>query len=150
MEMKKQMILLAVALGLAAPSFAHDEGHGPKLSATEAQPNHAGAAVAPVVAKSDEKKMLHKAEIVRKDGTLQVFIYDKTGKTAANLAEFDKTATATVSWGAKKARKTTEVKLEQKDGAYVGTLPKASTPYNVEVNLKKGTQALLTSFQNLE
>lgn len=146
----RKIILAVLALGLASIAQAHDEGHGPKLTANEAHPMNIGAAVAPVIAKNDESKVLHKAELVRKDGAAQLYLYDQSGKTATDLSAFDKSANGTLWSGAKNSRKKAEFTLQQKGGAFVGSLPKASPPYTVEVTLKKGNQALLTAFSNLE
>lgn len=149
--MRKVIKTTIVTLFLAVAVNAHDEGHGPKISDS----GKYGGVLSGVIAKADEDKgskakNLHKAELVRSsDGTVRLYVYE-VGMKAADLKSFDLKATGSVFSGKGKKKKV-EFNLEQKEGVFVGNLPKALTPpYDVEVNLKKGQNELLTAFANLD
>lgn len=84
--MKKLIITSAMALLVSASGFAHDGGHGPKVTDIG---KHGGKITA-VIAKKDQElgpkaKMYHKAELVRvKDGSGKIgfrfYVYDKAMK----------------------------------------------------------------------
>jgi hypothetical protein len=152
MEMTKMILAAAMTLGLATSAFAHDEGHGPKISDS----GKYGGIVSSVVSKAEAEKGAHaaamnKAELVRSgDGTARLYVYD-TKMKLADLKGFDAKATGTVWSGGKGKKAKSEFTLEQKDGAFVGTLPKdAKAPYTLEVTLKKSGTDLLTAFANLD
>ncbi|MBI4346246.1 MAG: hypothetical protein HY553_05285, partial [Elusimicrobia bacterium] len=74
--MRTMGLLLAAALASAA--YAHDEGHGPKLTD---QPPQGGVLTAVVEAKDAKlgpaAALVYKAELVRSDdGTVRVTLYD--------------------------------------------------------------------------
>lgn len=149
--MKKAILTTIVTLGLSLTAQAHDEGHGPKISDT----GKYGGVLASVVAKADAEKgagaqAVNKAELVRSsDGTTRLYVYDSSMKPA-DLKGFDAKAAATL-WSGKGKKAKADFSLEQKDGAFVGTLPKvAGAPYNIEVTLKKGGKDLLAAFSNLD
>lgn len=150
--MKKAILASALVLGFASSVFAHDEGHGPKVSDT----GKYGGIVSGVVAKADANKgahahATHKAELVRSgDGTVRLYVYD-TAMKPVDAKSLDAKAAATVYSGTKGKTSKSEFALEQKEGTYVGTLPKAvKAPYTIEVTLKQGGKDLLTAFQNLD
>lgn len=148
--MKK--LILTVALLMSGVAFAHDEGHGPKLSDT----GKYGGLVSGVVLKADAKKgasaaLVHKSELVRSaDGTVRVYLYDEK-MAPLDLKSFDAKATALL--GAKVKGKFTEspFTLELKENAFIGKMPKpGSKPYNIDVTLKESGRELLTAFDNLD
>ncbi len=150
--MRKMFLTFALALGLSLAAQAHDEGHGPKVSDT----GKYGGVVASVVSKADagqgaHAQALNKAELVRSaDGTTRLYVYE-SGMKPADLKGFDAKAIGTLWSGAKGKKAKSEFTLEQKDGAFVGTMPKSATaPYTVEVTLKKGGKDLLAAFANLD
>jgi hypothetical protein len=144
--------LLIMLLAFSLSAFAHDEGHGPKLTDAAKQ----GGIVAPVVLAKDaglgtKAELKHKAEIVRsQDGKVRVYFYDqamnplKTGtlasKASGNLI--------TVKKG-----KVNQQKFEMvwKDDHFEGQSPKpARKPYNIDVKVMEGTTELLVAFDNLD
>lgn len=149
--MKKTILSAVVSLGLLSTAQAHDEGHGPKLSDS----GKFGGVLASVVAKADADKgsgaqATNKAELVRSSDTARLYVYDKAMKPA-DLKGFDAKATGVVWSGAKGKKKKSEFALEQKDGAFIGALPKGIVaPYTVEVFLKAGGKELLAAFSNLD
>jgi hypothetical protein len=150
MEMRK--FVIAAVLVSAISAQAHDEGHGPKLADT----GKYGGLTSAVVAREDAKlgpkaALVHKAELVRSaDGTVRVYIYDQTMKQL-DLKSFDKAAAASIGAKVKGKWKTTSFSLDQKDGAFVGKMPKPeSKPYSIDVTLKEGAKDLLTAFDNLD
>jgi hypothetical protein len=150
MEMKK--IILTSMLMVSSLAFAHDEGHGPKLS----DAGKYGGLVSGVVLKSEAQKgssaaLIFKAELVRStDGTVRIYLYDEK-MAPLDLKEFGSKGSA--SLGAKVKGKYTEKTfvLEKKENAFIGQMPKPQAkPYNIDVTFKKGSSELLTAFDNLD
>lgn len=144
--------IMALALCLSLQTQAHDEGHGPKISDT----GKYGGLVSAVVLKSEAKKgakaaLVHKAELVRtSDGAAQVYLYD-TEMKPLDLTGFDAKGTASLGAKVKGKWKNTDFKLELKDKAFVGTLPKIQgRPYDIDVTLKHNNTELLTAFDSLD
>lgn len=145
-------IIFAVALMSSGPIFAHDEGHGPKLSDT----GKYGGLVSGVVLKADAKKgagaaLVHKAELVRSaDGTVRVYVYDDK-MAPLDLKGFAPKASALLGAKVKGKFKESSFALELKENAFVGKMPKPEAkPYNIDVTLKDGSRELLTAFDNLD
>jgi hypothetical protein len=147
--MKKFLVLILV-FGLNA--FAHDEGHGPKLTDAPKQ----GGIVAPVVLAKDaslgpKAELKHKAEIVRSnDGTVRVYYYDKAMNPISTgaLASSAKAVLITSKKG-----KVTEQKFDLKwvQDHFEGKAPKPSRkPYNIDVKVMQGETELLAAFDNLD
>ena len=148
--MRKLAIVVSMFVSLSA--FAHDEGHGPKLTDTGRQ----GGIVAPVVDAKDASKgagaqVLFKSELVRsEDGSIRLFLYDK-GMNPVDLGKFGKTAQGTLASKKNKKWSKDSFALNQEDGSFVGKAPKASSkPFNIEVRVKEGSKELLTAFENLD
>ncbi len=148
----KKFALVASVFATALTLQAHDEGHGPMLADTGKYGGLVSAVVAKAEAKLGPKAVLvHKSELVRSsDGTVRVYVYDKTMKQL-ELKSFDKAATATLGVKVKGKWKDTAFTLDQKDGAFLGKMPKPEAkPYNIDVTLKDGGKELLTAFDNLD
>lgn len=148
--MKKLIFALAFALSSAA--FAHDEGHGPKLSDT----GKFGGIVSGVVLKADAKKgskadLTHKAELVRSaDGTVRVYLYD-TKMIPLDLKKFEAKGSAVMAAKVKGKHKESVFALNVKENAFIGTMPKPEgKPYNIDVTVKENGRELLTAFDNLD
>lgn len=143
---------LLLAASLSLPAFAHDEGHGPKL--TDA--GKMGGVMTAVVLAKDAKlgakaPLVYKAELTRsEDGTVRVYFYDKDMKPL-DIAGLPKTAKAELQ--AKKRKKWTSTPFTLKKGAegYEGAAPKpGSKPFNIDVSLKEGERELLAAFDGLD
>jgi hypothetical protein len=152
--MHKALIMTLLGLLLAPmQSFAHDEGHGPKL----ADVGLFGGIVAAVVDNAEASKgakatLLYKAELVRSDaGTARVYLYSKTMKPL-KLTEFGASAKGVVIVvGADGKDQTTPFTLTRKGRDYVGTAPKASQkPFNIDVRIPAQGKTLLVAFDNLD
>ena len=146
------LVSALVSLGTSSIVFAHDEGHGPKISDT----GKYGGLVSPVIKESEAKmgsraKMVHKAEMARSaDGTVRIYLYDETMKPL-DTKEFDKTATGHLGTRVKGKLREIAFPLELKEGAYVGKMPKPERkPYDIDVHMKKSGTALLSAFDNLD
>ena len=144
--------IVAASLFISATAFAHDEGHGPKLADT----GKYGGIVSAVVKKADAKlgakaPLVHKAELVRSaDGTVRVYLYDQS-MNPLDLKNVE--AKGSASLGAKVKGKWSETPfpLEQKEGSFMGKLPKpGSKPYNIDVTVKEAGTELLSAFDNLD
>lgn len=140
------------ALLASVPAFAHDEGHGPKLTDSPKQ----GGIVSSVINAKDasagsKAAIVHKAELVRsEDGTVRVYLYDQTMKPRA-LTGFGKKAQAALETVKKGKATVTPFDLQLQGDAFVGKAPKApSKPYNIEVNLEEGQAKLRATFENLD
>lgn len=145
-------LFIVVALLLSTPAFAHDEGHGPKLTDAPKQ----GGIISSVVKASDAKlgtkaSIVYKSELVRAaDGTLRLYLYN-SNMEALPLAAFDKTAKAILAVVKKKEVLTTSFELKQEGNAFIGKLPTPSVkPFDVDVHFKEGKQELLVAFDNLD
>jgi hypothetical protein len=150
MEMKK--LILTIALAISVQAWAHDEGHGPKLSDT----GKYGGLVSAVVLKADAKKgagapLVHKAELVRSsDGTARVYLYDGEMKPL-DLKAFDMKGSASLAAKVKGKWKETSFALNVKENSFTGKMPKIEArPYNIDVTLKQDGKELLSAFDNLD
>lgn len=147
-----RMLGAVLAASLSLPCFAHDEGHGPKL--TDA--GKMGGVLTAVVLAKDVKlgtkaPLVYKAELTRaEDGTVRVYFYDKAMKPLS-LAGLPKEAKAVLQ--AKKGKKwtSTPFKLVLKSEGYEGKAPKpAGKPFNIDVTLTEGGRDLLAAFDGLD
>ena len=137
---------------LTSQSFAHDEGHGPKLSDT----GKYGGLVSAVVAKSDAKMggkapLVHKAELVRSsDGSTRVYIYDQN-MSPLDLKSFAAKGQASLASKVKGKWKEVTFDLKKEENSFVGKMPKpGSKPYNIDVTVLENGKELLTAFDNLD
>ncbi len=148
----KILLALTLTLTLGLNAFAHDEGHGPKLS--DAPKN--GGLVSSVVLAKDGKlgtkaELKHKAELVRaEDGTLRLYFYDiqmnplKPGVFAAK---------AGASLITEKKGKVNVQKFDLTWSAdhFEGKMPRpARKPYNIDVKVMEGVTELLVAFDKLD
>lgn len=145
-------LIAAAAVLFAAQAFAHDEGHGPKLSDT----GKYGGLVTAVVQKAEASKgakaaLVHKSELVRSsDGTVRVYLYDQTMKPL-DMKGFSDKGSAVLIAKVKGKFKETSFPLEKKDGSFVGKMPKPEAkPYNIDVTVSEGGKELLSAFDNLD
>lgn len=144
--------LLAMLLVISLSAFAHDEGHGPKLTDAPKQ----GGIVAPVVLAKDanlgtKAQMMHKAEIVRsQDGTIRVYFYDKT-MNALKAGTLAAKASGNLISGKKGKIKEQKFELTWMEDHFEGKSPKPTRkPYNVDIIVKQGETDLLVAFDNLD
>lgn len=133
-------------------AFAHDEGHGPKLTDTAIQ----GGVVSPVVEAKDAKlgekaQLVLKSELVRsEDGTVRVYFYDKD-MNPVELTKFAKEARGILAFKKGKKWQNATFTLKQEEGAFVAKAPKASSkPFNIDIHVKESGRELLTAFDNLD
>lgn len=146
----KTCLILLLTLGLSA--FAHDEGHGPKITDAAKQ----GGIVAPVVLAKDaglgtKAPMQHKAEIVRsQDGTVRVYFYDQKMEPL-KVGILASKASGNLISGKKGKMTEQKFELQWKDDHYEGKFPKPTRkPYNIDVKVMEGTTELLVAFDNLD
>lgn len=146
----KSLLALTLALGLNV--YAHDEGHGPKL--TDAPKN--GGIVSSVVLAKDAKlgtkaELKHKAELVRaEDGTIRVYFYD-TQMNALKPGVFAAKAGASLITEKKGKINVQKFDLAWKADHFEGKMPKpARKPYNIDVKVMEGMTELLVAFDNLD
>jgi hypothetical protein len=152
MEMKQIIASVAISIGLLVSSYAHDEGHGPKISDT----GKFGGLVSGVVLKKDanlgaKAPLLHKSELVRSaDGTTRLYFYDQN-MAPLDIKTLDSKATASLSVKVKGKWKDTFFEMVVKNGVFIGKMPKPEAkPYNIDVVVKSGDKELLTAFDNLD
>lgn len=146
----KRFTLVIFALITSSGGFAHDEGHGPKLS----DPAKQGGIVSSVIDAKDAKlgakaTLVHKGELVRNDdGTVRLYLYDMQ-MMPLKLDSFEKNAKAVLTAGRKAKKLSFDLKLE--GDAFVGKAPKPpKKPFNIDVTLKEGDKNLLVAFDNLD
>jgi hypothetical protein len=148
-----KLFLALCSLVLAGPiTFAHDEGHGPKLTDS----GKYGGLVAPVVDLKDAKKgtkaeLIYKAELVRSsDGTVRAYLYDKELKPL-DLAKIEKTAKGILGGKVKGKYQTEKFDLKLEGNSFTGKMPKTSAkPYNLDFHFTEPGRTLLTAFDNLD
>ncbi len=145
-------LILILALSLSIPAFAHDGGHGPKLSDAPKQ----GGVLSPVIQASEAKLgskavVIYKSELVRsEEGIIRLYFYNSKME-ALPLSTFEKTAKATLAVLKKKQVVTTPFELKQEGNIFVGKLPTPATkPFDVDIHLKEGNRELLVAFDNLD
>lgn len=149
--MKTHIAATLLGLMLAFNANAHDEGHGPKL----ADSGKYGGLVSAVIAKTDAAKgpkadLVHKAELVRTEGMVRVYLYDKDMKPL-DLKGFDSKAGITMSAKIKGKWKNTGFPIELKDKTFQGKMPAPEAkPYNLDVVFKEDGKELLSAFDNLD
>jgi hypothetical protein len=143
-------VLLAALLSL--PAFAHDEGHGPKLTDAGKMGGVVTAVVLVKEAKLGPKAvLLYKAELTRsEDGIVRVYLYDKDMRPL-DPARFGRSAKAVLESHKKKKTSRTSFPLTLEDGAFTGRAPKApGKPFNIDAAFKEGDKELLAAFDNLD
>ena len=145
-------LAITLAAALVLPVFAHDEGHGPKL--TDA--GKMGGVITAVVLAKDAKlgsqaPLQFKAELTRSEaGIVRIYLYDKK-MVPLDRKRFGTTAQALLQAQVKKKWTSTPFPLNFKDGAFTGKAPKASRkPFNIDVTFKEGATELLAAFDNLD
>jgi hypothetical protein len=150
--MKRTAWFSLLSLILVQVAFAHDEGHGPKLTDAGRQ----GGVVAPVVSAKDAKKgasaeLVYKAELVRSDdGTVRIYFYDKDMKPL-DTSKFAQQGEGVIEFKKGKKWETSKFAIRAADGAYSGTAPKPSSkPFNIDIHVKEGGRELLSAFDNLD
>lgn len=148
--MKYLGVLLAASLSL--PAFAHDEGHGPRLT----DGGKMGGVMTAVVLAKDARlgamaPLVYKAELTRADdGTVRVYFYDKEMKPL-DLSGLPKTAKASLEAKKRKKWTSTPFVLEKGVDGYEGKVPKpAGKPFNIDVTIKEGKRELLAAFDGLD
>lgn len=148
--MKK--LIIGTAMFLAPLAFAHDEGHGPKLSDT----GKFGGIVSGVVLKSEAGKgakaaLVYKAELARsQDGTVRVYVYDDK-MNQLDVANFEAKASASLAAKVKGKYKVSQFELNKEDKVFVGKMSKPEgKPYNIDVTFKEKGRELLSAFDNLD
>lgn len=136
----------------ASPAFAHDGGHGPKLSDTAKQ----GGVVAPVIEAKDhalgaKAAVVYKAELVRaEDGAVSVHLYSQD-MAPLDLKGFEAKAQGIVEIVRKNKVSKTPFSLILKDGVFTGKPPKPSRkPFNIDVTYTQGKRKLLSAFDDLD
>lgn len=141
-----------LAASLSATAFAHDEGHGPKL--TDAP--QMGGIVSPLsameVTKEGSRRVkVYQAELTRsEDGTVRVYVYDRYMQ-ALNMSHFEKEAQAVLKASKKEKVTKKPFALKLEGDAFVGKAPKApSRPFSIEVTVKSGSKELSAAFENLD
>jgi hypothetical protein len=143
---------LILCLTLSFNLFAHDEGHGPKLTDT---PKQGGILTSVVLAKDASKgpaaELIYKSEIVRSsDGKVSVYFYDKSMNP---LKPDTLAAIATGNLESGKKGKVTYQKFDLKfvTDHFEGQSPKPQKkPYNIDIKVKEGDRELLAAFDNLD
>lgn len=142
--MRKAVFVMTLLCSLYA--FAHDEGHGPKLTDTGKQ----GGIVAPVIeAKGGHHaKVLYKSELVRgEDGKISLYLYDAE-MNPVNPGKFSAKGIIETKKKGKASR--TPFSLSAEENVFVASPKVTSKPFNLEILLKEGNKELLTAFQNLD
>jgi hypothetical protein len=150
--MKAAAIILLGALLGAVPVWAHDEGHGPKLSDT----GKYGGLVTAVVEKKEadlgaKANLLYKAELVRSpEGKLLVYLYD-TGMKPLDTSTWNKKVKVTMAAKKKGKWQSKDFDLTHDGKAFAGQLPAlVGKPFNLDFVFTSQDKELLSAFDNLD
>jgi hypothetical protein len=150
--MKLRGFLVAACFAISIPAFAHDEGHGPKLSDT----GKFGGLVSGVVDKKEanlgaKAKLQYKAELVRSpDGKVKVYVYDADMKPA-DASTWDKKAKVTMATEKKGKWQSKDFDIAYDGKAYSGQMPPViGKPFNLDFVFKTKDKELLSAFDNLD
>lgn len=142
------VLLLALSLNI----YAHDEGHGPKL--TDAP--QMGGVITSVVLASDASKgakaeLLYKGELARtSDGIVRVYYYDQNMKKI-DFSTFSEKASAELITTRKGKSEIQKFELVKHGDHYMGTMPTpARRPFNIDVKAKNAEKEILAAFDNLD
>ena len=144
--------ILALTLALSLSAFAHDEGHGPKLTDS---PKQGGVVTSVVLAKDASKgnkaELVYKAELARtNDGTVRVYFYDSSMKQL-DLKGFAETGKAQLITQKKGKFSVQNFELKKMGDHLMGKMPKpARRPYNIDVRVSEDGKDLLAAFDNLD
>lgn len=153
----QKLVILILSLFIVAPAtFAHDEGHGPKMG--KERPKYGGKLANMVEMKKDNGKTkldatpILKAELAKVGrNELRLFVYDNE----MNPIELS-AVTEVKAFVETKDRKTRKWKREANfdlttSGRYLtGTIPgKPRRPFNVEVELMHAGKPLLAHFSHI-
>lgn len=145
-------MLFTIALAFTLNAFAHDEGHGPKISDT---PKQGGVLTSVVLAKDASKgtaaELIYKSEIVRSaTGKVSVYFYDKS-MNPLKSDSLAKTATGILITQKKGKISTQNFVLNLVGNHFEGQAPKPERkPYNIDVKVKEDDRELLAAFDNLD
>lgn len=143
---------LALCLTLSLNAFAHDEGHGPKL--TDA-PKQGGVVTSVILAKEaslgTKAQLIYKGELARtSDGTVRVYYYDSSMKQL-DLKGFAEKAKGQLITEKKGKVSVQNFELKKMGDHFMGKMPKpARRPYNIDVKVSEGEKDLLAAFDNLD
>ena len=145
-------LLLSLALGCMT-TFAHDEGHGPKLTDL----GKYGGLVRPVIDLKEAKRgakalLLHKAELVRsEDRGMKVYLYDKD-MNPLDLGKLEAKGKGSVETVKKGKATRVPFELTLNELAFTGSYPAPKQkPFNIDIILKeKGGRELLAAFDDLD
>ncbi len=150
--MKWKALLLTACLASSFPAFAHDEGHGPKLSDT----GKFGGLVSAVVDRKQaslgsKAELRYKAELVRSpDGKVQVYLYDSTMKPVDGSA-WDMKGKVTMATRKKGKMQSKDFEVSFDGKSFSGQMPELiGKPFNLDFIFKDKDKELLTAFDNLD
>jgi hypothetical protein len=148
--MKFIIALSLFVLGLTA--FAHDGGHGPKMT----ESGKFGGVLASVIAESDvgqgsSAKRVYKAELVRSEaGEVSLYIYDEK-MNILPMTKFSKEASGALEIEKNKKFIKTDFKLVAKNNRFEGLAPKPEKrPFNIDIKFSEGVRKLFVAFDNLD
>jgi hypothetical protein len=150
--MKLRALVVITFLLSGSPMWAHDGGHGPKLSDT----GRYGGLVSAVVDKKDAKlgakaRLVNKAELVRSpEGRIQIYLYDAEMKPV-DASSWDKTVKVTMAIEKKGKWQTKDFDLVFDGKAFSGQMPAViGKPFNLDFIFKAKDKELLSAFDDLD
>jgi hypothetical protein len=150
--MKYILSAVLIALNMTSLTVAHEGGHGPKLRDNAKYGGHLAPAIwQKDLAKGHHAPLIYKGELTRsQDGTIRLYLYD-THMKPLKLNNFKPKAVATLVIKKRKKRKETRFHLQKETNAFVGKIPKITRrPFDIDIVVHQGDQALLVSFDNLD
>jgi hypothetical protein len=145
-------IFATILMTLNSLSFAHDEGHGPKLT----EGGKFGGVVASVIDEKDKSKgasavRVYKAELVRSENNeVSLYIYDEK-MNLLPMSKFSKVGKGVVEIEKNKKHLVTEFNFTVVKNHFEGKAPKPEKrPFNIDMQFTEGTRSLFVAFDNLD
>ena len=145
-------ILATILMTLNSLAFAHDEGHGPKLT----QGGKFGGVVASVIDEKDKSKgasavRVYKAELVRsEENEISLYIYDEK-MNLLPMSKFAKAGKGFVEIEKDKKHIVTAFSFTVVKNHFEGKAPKPEKrPFNIDMQFTEGTRSLFVAFDNLD
>lgn len=137
----KSFIICALGFGLMSTSlFAHDEGHGPKLTD---RPKYGGKVAAVVEDGMLTHTVKYKAELVKNSkNEVKLYVYDKEMEPVT----LDRFSEARLEAQGRRSKQAQKVSLTKSDKFFEGKLPQMKGPFSVDIVVKENDEELIAGF----
>jgi hypothetical protein len=147
-----KILLMSLMLTAATSVFAHDEGHGPKLT----ESGKYGGVLASMIEEKDidqgaKSQRVYKAELVKsEDNEISVYIYDEK-MNLVPMTKFKKEGRGSLEIFKNNKPVIQDFKLSTTSNHFQGKAPRPEKrPFNIDVRVEEGNRKLFVAFDNLD